>query len=277
MSADEQAASPEKVAVDTPAAVAMLPDGSNPEGIDPSPPLNWDKDSFKKGTKVKLYGMTGSPPCAKIITYLKYFKVDYELTGSSGKPGTDYKKMPVLDVGERQVNDSYIITKNLIPALVGPEAFDEEWEMKISYTLHPTIEMEVVDDGASVRAWATHSFGMGCCMGSCLAGCVIAPMVRSGLQKNELMKVVKHEQLVEIGKELRAKVGTQTYAGGAEPCQVDLSFYGTMASFIASGCPTSVSFLKECDLDNWFAAMDAKVPLKEVVPQSLYTPPVPAG
>merc|ERR1712070_1192332 len=110
----------------------MLADGTNPEGIDPDPPLNWTKDTFSS-SKVVLHGLQASPAVCKIITYLKYFKIRYEHRAAPGKSGTDYKKMPVLDVAERQVNDSAIITKFMVPALVGPQAFNEEWEKKITF------------------------------------------------------------------------------------------------------------------------------------------------
>ena len=46
----------------------MLPDWSNPEGVDPEPPLNWTRETFAGKETVVLYGIQGSPPFCKIVT-----------------------------------------------------------------------------------------------------------------------------------------------------------------------------------------------------------------
>ena len=72
----------------------MLSDGSNPEGVDPEPPLNWTgKDSFKD---VVFYGMHVSPPCTKIRAYLLYYDIDYRMVSCQRKKGSPYTKMPAL-------------------------------------------------------------------------------------------------------------------------------------------------------------------------------------
>ena len=52
--------------------IPTLPDGSAPEGVDPSPPLKWTRESLM-ASKFTLYGVAGSPPTAKIMFYMEHF------------------------------------------------------------------------------------------------------------------------------------------------------------------------------------------------------------
>ena len=128
----------------------MLHDGSNPEGADPEPPLGWkDKASL---TDVILVNMPYSPPCAKLRYHLSYHEVPYSLMSSANfKKGKvaekDYLKVPAIFVAGRQVNDSYVITKHLTPALYGSEV-DEEWEAKITFGLQLAMEVEAFGESA---------------------------------------------------------------------------------------------------------------------------------
>merc|ERR1711934_266721 len=109
----------------------MLADGSNPEGVDPEPALGWkNKDDLQN---VSFYGVAASPPCCKIRVYLHHGKIPFTFEVGTNKPGSDYKKMPVLQVGNRQVNDSWIILKNLIPAVLPDLNFDEAFEEKMCF------------------------------------------------------------------------------------------------------------------------------------------------
>ena len=42
------------------------------------------------------------------------------------KKGSKYKKVPVLMLNDRQINDSFIMIKNLSPILYGKSLTDEE-------------------------------------------------------------------------------------------------------------------------------------------------------
>ena len=124
--------------------IMPLSDGTNGEKEDVSPPLNWKvADDIKD---VVLHQMHPSPPCVKIRCLLLYYKIPFETTKS--KPEGVYKKVPVMKVSEggsrRQINDSYIIFKNLVPVLC-QQPFDEDWQNRITYHLQPSIE--------PVRAW----------------------------------------------------------------------------------------------------------------------------
>lgn len=243
----------------------MLPDGSNPEGVDPDPPLNWTKDTFSNNTKVKLYGMGGSPPTCKIITYLKYFKIEYEHV-KKVKKGSSYKKMPIMDVGERQVNDSGVIVKFLVPALVGSEGFNQEWENLITFTVNPSVEYEVVSTRRDFSAWASGAGGFG--MPWILAyslGSVIGGAIKKGLKANPLNKIEDPKNALN---KFMAEVGSNKFFGGAAPSQVDLSMYGLLSSFIVQQVPSMLALLDACRMWPWVINMDSHVPLREINPMA---------
>ena len=47
------------------------------------------------------------------------------------KPGSEYKKIPVVDIGPNvQINDSFIVVKTLAPILQGRPLTDEELQLE---------------------------------------------------------------------------------------------------------------------------------------------------
>merc|ERR1712190_299456 len=90
---------------------------------------------------VVLYGMRISPPACKIRFMLNYYGVPFE-SKYGKKPDSDYKKIPVLDIGDRQINDSYIIVKNLAPILQGRELTDQEELVEKKLTSEIMIALE---------------------------------------------------------------------------------------------------------------------------------------
>ena len=48
--------------------------------------------------------------------------------------------------------------------------------------------------------------------------------------------------------------------------------YGTLVSFLASACPTAMDWMDECDLRPWVDRMNARIPMKDIVPTSVYVP-----
>ena len=121
----------------------MLHDGSNPEGVDPVPPLEWKSKADL--ADVVLVNSAASPPCAKLRYHLAYNNVPYTLMNPAafkkGKDDTkDYVKVPAIFVSGRQVNDSYVITKHLALALYGGKT-DEVWDAKITFGLQLAVEV----------------------------------------------------------------------------------------------------------------------------------------
>ena len=88
--------------------------------IEPLP--YWNKNDLKE---VILYGSVSSPPCTKIMSILTYHSIQYKLI-SSLKKDSEYKKVPVLMLNGRQINDSFIIVRNLAKIVDGRELTYEE-------------------------------------------------------------------------------------------------------------------------------------------------------
>ena len=213
------------------AALMPLADGTNDEKEDVTPPLAWQsKDDMKDAV---LHQMHGSPPCVKIRMLLEYCKVPFTIANGK-KKGSAYQKVPVMIASGRQINDSYIIYKNLVPVLCG-QPFHEEWQDKITYQLQPSIEAEAfVDHKGDFYKMGTKAFGMPGCIACCIAG----PMGRK-MGNGIRAKDPKLPPSAEVGKAFAAKMGADNFFGGEQPGQVDIGYYGTLVVFKWCDC-TSV-------------------------------------
>lgn len=247
----------------------MLGDGSNPEGVDPHPPLNWgSKDDFKD---VVLYGSMASPLCAKLRAYLIMYNIDHKMINCMTKKGSDYKKMPVLDVKGRQVNDSYIILKNMVPALTGVEAIDEQWETILSYQLAPAIEWSL--SSADAVKWMSPPHGFGppyCLLKCCLASIIMNRVVKPNIVKARKAMPDKYKEvsLGDIGTKLKTDINQKKkmFHGGEEPGPVDISFYSVCSPFYFSRCENVTSMISECGLQTWWDEMEKAIPLDKLFP-----------
>lgn len=249
---------------------SVLGDGSNPEGVDPSPPLGWKSKSDL--THVVLYGLHVSPPTTKIRTYLAYYGIEPKCVEAMGKKGSDYKQMPVLDVNGRQVNDSFIIVKNLVPALVGPGNFDEEFEKRVTFGLQPQVELMVVETSTDMQRWigGPHGFGVPDCL-----LCCAAPILRDGLLKPALTKAIekstteyglKPSDTLTFFKEMKASMGSNKFLSGSEVGQKDLSVFGTVCTFLYKKCPTVIDTIDQAGMTPWSEAMQKIVPCSKLFP-----------
>jgi len=243
----------------------MLADGTNPEGVDPSPPLNW-KDA-KDLKDVVLYGTKFSPPCAKIQSHLKYCKVNFETVNGKNEE-SEYKKIPALKVQGRQVNDSFIIMKHLIPILYEGETFDFEWEKKITYGVQIAMEIESFNDGESTLDIATKMGGFNCCLARFLTACCCcllpigpnscSPMARRiEAKRSSPANVKKYGPLRDFEdylKEFRAALkGGPFFDGRKRPSAVDVSMYGTIYRWEI--LPFVQKALQSSDLNAWLGRM----------------------
>eukprot|EP00747_Dinoflagellata_sp_TGD_P166877 gnl/TRDRNA2_/TRDRNA2_190366_c0_seq1.p1 gnl/TRDRNA2_/TRDRNA2_190366_c0~~gnl/TRDRNA2_/TRDRNA2_190366_c0_seq1.p1 ORF type:complete len:248 (-),score=68.58 gnl/TRDRNA2_/TRDRNA2_190366_c0_seq1:310-1053(-) len=244
----------------------MLKDGSNPEGVDPVPPVEWKSAADFKG--VVLYGVTGSPPCAKLRAYLIKYGIDFKMVNGTGKKGSDYKKMPVLDVNGRQVNDTYIILKNMAPVLTG-KAIDDEWEIICSYQLGPSIECSL--SKADAVKWMADPHGFGppkCLLSCCLANIILNKAIKPNVDKavKAMPDKYKVAPLNEFGEKLKAAIGESKFHGGDEPGQVDISFYGVCSPFYFSKCDNVTGMISSCGLQDWWDRMEKEIPLSKLFP-----------
>eukprot|EP00854_Cymbomonas_tetramitiformis_P005034 gene5034-6135_t len=128
----------------------MTETGSNKEKEDLKEPLTiTSKDQI---TKVVLHQSHVSPPCCKIRAILKRYDVPFEIVEGK-KPDSDYKKIPVLMVNERQINDSFIMVKSLAPILDGQALSPEllELEELNTFGLMIALELEIAESGSELR------------------------------------------------------------------------------------------------------------------------------
>lgn len=238
---------------------AMLPDGSNPEGVDPEPALSWSsKDDFKD---VIVHGSTTSWPTCKILSLLIYCDIPFTLTGKPKKT-SDYKKMPVLDVAGRQVNDSGIIMKFLVPALGLDSEEYQEWNRKISFCLDPTIRRHMTaPDAARIANVFT---GIPSCCGCCIGGPISRMINGMGEKMRALDKGFTFGDEIEIAKEFKAHMGKNNFFAGQEVGAVDISFYGEIAGLIYAKCEMSENMITAAGLEDWLRRMQTVIPFSKL-------------
>ncbi|MFT4703602.1 MAG: hypothetical protein ACI81R_001294 [Bradymonadia bacterium] len=236
----------------------MLSDGSNPEGVDPVPALQWrSKANF---TDVVVHGPAFSAGTTKVRCFLTYagisFRHDQHMP-KGFKPNTSYKKVPIIDVAGRQVNDSEIILKNLVPAL-GLE-FNHAWERRIVLELDTTFKLHCESKDWAMLAVAT--------MGApsflkFIIGPAIKRMERGQARRNIALLGLGHAESDEvvIAKDFKAAMTGRFFAGDA-PGHVDLSLYGLMAGYLYAECPIAARMVAGADLGAWVESMDTVVPL----------------
>jgi hypothetical protein len=246
----------------------MLPDGSNPEGVAPNPPLEWsDKADLKD---VVVHGPAFSHATTKLRTYLVFAGVPYKheqhlkAKPQGIKPGSSYQKVPVIDVAGRQVNDSWIILQNLLPAL-GIE-MDHAWEERIVLELDTTFKLHCTSTDWARLAVATVGAPS---MMKWLIGPMLKRMERKQARHNIATTGLGHREGDEIAfardfkQSMRGK-----FHGATAPGHVDLSFYGFLAGYLYAGSPIATNMVAQAGLEPWVAAMKKVVPLETLFPKS---------
>mmetsp|Transcript_112514 Transcript_112514/g.317788 ORF Transcript_112514/g.317788 Transcript_112514/m.317788 type:complete len:310 (-) Transcript_112514:161-1090(-) len=235
----------------------MLLDGSNPEGLDPCPPLGWRQASDLQN--VVLYGVNVSPPSTKIRAHLIHYQVPFKfVTTGHGKKSSCYTKVPVLDVADGQVNESSIIVKHLMLALTG--SFDQEWEERITLELQFSLEYAVMSSPSDAWLFVSEPYGFG--MPSPIVCCalpLIRRLIKTGIENNPKARLI---DVNAFASAFAREIGQKPFFHGQAPGQVDLSFYGTCAPFYVSGCPLLLGMIASAGLDVWWARMETRVPLK---------------
>eukprot|EP00658_Telonema_sp_P-2_P023553 TRINITY_DN19446_c0_g1_i2.p2 TRINITY_DN19446_c0_g1~~TRINITY_DN19446_c0_g1_i2.p2 ORF type:complete len:210 (+),score=44.45 TRINITY_DN19446_c0_g1_i2:194-823(+) len=156
-------------------------------------PVSWTKNDL---TACKLYGMLMSPPCRKVMGVLEFYGINFEFVDGK-KPGSAYQKIPVLDVGGIQINDSYVMVTALAPILQGEPMTPEEVAIEETTTFGAMLALEeaTVNQccGGGLRGCGWH---VGCrmgCKGCCICcafytcgpcmGCCVGGKMRAGFQK----------------------------------------------------------------------------------------------
>mmetsp|Transcript_33377 Transcript_33377/g.72973 ORF Transcript_33377/g.72973 Transcript_33377/m.72973 type:complete len:245 (-) Transcript_33377:122-856(-) len=241
----------------------MLSDGSNPEGVDPDPPLNWtDKSSF---TDVVLVSTKYSPPCAKIRAHLNYHGVPFTVISpkeyKASAPEDGYRKYPSLRVNGRWVNDSYIIVKHLTPALYKGSTFDEDWDKKITYGLQLAMEAEGFEDRNSWGTLVTYG-GYPAWIATLFPCFLPLEKMAAGIRRRRAAKDEIYGPMRPASEyllEFRKAVGEAPFLGGASsPGPIDVSMYGTVNCW--RDLPYVRNLISQTDLQSWMVRMDSVVP-----------------
>jgi len=231
---------------------------TNKEGEDLAVPLpkEWDLQHLKTGSvPIVYYGADISPPCCKIRFMLKYYGLPFTKSKHSKKPNSDYKKMPVLDMGDRQINDSAIIIKNLAPICAGRPLNEEELALEklITYEVMLALEKCVASSCCNLCGCARM---LPCPINvvfRCLS-CCIACFKGPGMFKDKNLK-----SLPEYGKQLETMLGTKQFFGGDEPGIGDVSFFGMLVPFAAAtNAADKLLGDKTSKLRAWHERMESK-------------------
>ncbi|KAJ1457613.1 hypothetical protein M885DRAFT_615049 [Pelagophyceae sp. CCMP2097] len=238
-----------------------LSDGTNAEMESPSPPLGWASKADL--TDVKVYGTKLSPPCAKILLYLRHHDVPHEFVelgaGKGVTPASSYKKIPVLSASGRVVNDSFVILQQLHAALSGGD-YDADLSEQITYGLQPSLECEVFDRAGDFKRLATKAgFPIYFVPAGILHALAAAPLSKKIRKKYPAMK-----PSIDYAKAFKAAMGDAPFHGGNAPSAQDVAYYGTVVPFqiaCAGNTPSAVdTHLEDGGLADWFGRMKALMP-----------------
>jgi len=220
-----------------------------------------------------LYGMFLSPPCVKIRVILDYYQVKFTVHEGK-KPDSEYTKIPVLDVGDVQINDSFSMVCALAPLLQGTKLTPKEIELEklTTFGLMLALEVETVQEscGQGLRkcGWnvaprlsGCFPYCICCCFtvcGPCL-GCAVGGGMKDGFEK----KCEKHtgaalKTAAEYAKEYAEILGGQEFFYGNEAGIVDLSLYGVLMPFAEAGVQAALDFLDNPAMQTWYTALKEK-------------------
>jgi hypothetical protein len=237
----------------------MLLDGSNPEYVDPVPPLEWkSKDDISNAV---LYGPPFSAPVTKLAAVLIYYRVPYKRI-KKGKPGSPYMKVPVMDAGGRQVNDTTVILKNLLPAL-GVE-FDQPWDYKLATVWDATFRKNVSQ--ADCAKFAARFLVPCQCLSSFFARKIVQTFRHQyalNSKANPDYQSHPSDGLVEPCKEFKAEFKGM-YHGGEMPDCADVLVYGFLAPNVYAGTDISISAINKSGLREWNTNMQKLIPYEQL-------------
>uniref|UniRef100_A0A7S3Z901 GST N-terminal domain-containing protein n=1 Tax=Lotharella globosa TaxID=91324 RepID=A0A7S3Z901_9EUKA len=225
----------------------------NREKEDLKEPLpEWTKDDLKD---VALYGSKISPPCCKIRTILNHYGVKFsQIEGP--KKDSEYKKVPVLMLNGRQVNDSFIMVKELAKILDGKALTPELIEVEETFTFGAMISLEAdVADSCSDLCGCAGLLGgcLGCLLGT--LSCCIACGVNIRKGKPELKDTTTY------GAMLSEKLRGKKFFHGDEPGIVDVSLFGAMLPFAEAKTQALEGFL-DAGMREWHEAISEIVQQK---------------
>ena len=202
-----------------------------------TPLPNWTKDDLKE---VVLHNSYMSPPCVKVRCILQHNGIKFQVIDGK-KKDSEYKKIPVLLLNGVQINDSFIMVKNLAPILYGKALTEEEikFEEEMSYGLMIAMESQMMEDGGQFSNFlgkikpAVKCCVMVCCCNLvCCRGNMSKKMLaKNGLQDNSIDKYIAT---------IEERLNKTAFLQGDEVGILDLSLYGVTYPFAKK--PTMACF-----------------------------------
>uniref|UniRef100_A0A7S4PB60 GST N-terminal domain-containing protein n=2 Tax=Guillardia theta TaxID=55529 RepID=A0A7S4PB60_GUITH len=175
-----------------------------------------------------------------------------------------YKKVPIVTVNGLQINDSYIIFKELSRIIFGRQLSESESRQvhEVTYGLLLAYEAEIFGNEES-RSRFIATF----LKGNCCFTCFIVPLIRHMLSKAPA-KIKKSnpglKSLDEYGKKIRSEMAG-TFIGGSQPGPVDVMVWGLVEQARHIEVKTMESWLSRTDLMPWFKNMDGIMSSKKSI------------
>mmetsp|Transcript_59503 Transcript_59503/g.87219 ORF Transcript_59503/g.87219 Transcript_59503/m.87219 type:complete len:261 (+) Transcript_59503:97-879(+) len=247
-------------------AAAWVP---NEEGEDPKESLPFTNKNDL--TTVKLYQMGGSPPCIMVQAMFSYADINYEKVDVSFPLKSEiswstYKKIPIVTLNGLQVNDSYIIFKQLAPLIFGRTITESEAVQikSVAYEAMIALEAETFENSDALSKFVDGYVAKDCCTANTMGHVIklMLPQMASGIRsKNPDLKPFKTHC-----ETFKAAI-TGKFVGGSEPGPYDIMMYALFAMHKHVKIDMYEEMWKELQLTEWYDSMTgvfaAKTPFLE--------------
>ena len=197
------------------------------------------------------------------MSIFKHHDIKYKLI-SGPKKDSDYKKIPVLMLNGHQVNDSFIMVKNLAKIIEGRELTEEEvtFEEEMTFGFMIIIEVNTIGNSKGIREVIMKQPSCVpkcmCCL-CCYLCCCANSIGNSIMKKNNMTKTdLDHSKYVTMIEE---RLGDNDYLTGSEIAIQDLSLYGMLYPFASGNTVTYLQsvFLSSQKFYDWYKRMEMTV------------------
>eukprot|EP00465_Bigelowiella_longifila_P010985 CAMPEP_0185253690 /NCGR_PEP_ID=MMETSP1359-20130426/2335_1 /TAXON_ID=552665 /ORGANISM="Bigelowiella longifila, Strain CCMP242" /LENGTH=246 /DNA_ID=CAMNT_0027836107 /DNA_START=25 /DNA_END=765 /DNA_ORIENTATION=- len=212
-------------------------------------PADWKKEDLNE---VVVYNMKVSPPCCKIRAIFHHYGIKFTVV-EGPKKDSDYKKVPVVMINGRQINDSHIIVKNLASILDGKPLSQEELKVEETFTFGAMIalEAETAANCGDLCSCAKLIGGVNCCLLSFFSCCICCCIPQGFYKRNPGLKSV-----AEYREEFATMLGDEPYFHGSEAGIVDVGLYGGMLPFHVTDTNAMAVMLSNDKISAWWKRMD---------------------
>ncbi|EKX35797.1 hypothetical protein GUITHDRAFT_146255 [Guillardia theta CCMP2712] len=221
---------------------------------DPYPPLPLiPKDEV---AQVRMYEIQASPPCVMVRALLAYGGLKYESV-LVNMMSTRHLDIPTLVVNGMQINDSYIIYKELSAIIFerSLSALECQQIHDITYGMLLAFQSEFFSSLAVRKKFVRLSFaGNGCFT------CFFHPLIRMYVGRAPNRIHAAHPDLQSLdfyGKKFSAEINKGTFHGGAQPGPVDIMVWALTELGKHMGLEPSIErWIAGCGLRAWSNAME---------------------